>query len=343
MSGPAGSTAGAGLQRLLLVLPLAARGDGVRVEEVAGELGVEARRVLQDLKEVESRTYYLPAGLGDQIQLTLSRNHLSVWTTGEFRRPVRLTPREALALELALRVGARSEDDSDAGPAAPSTWTAPSFGELRRRLVDAVRSPSDATEDPDVALGSAEAGDDPLHAQLRRAIHRKKELRVVYRSPGREPGPRRVAPLRLVHAEGHWYLLGRDRDQDSPRAYRLDRMIEVQETGAEFTPSDEDEEEVERFIRDGRIHDGGAGGAEPFEAVVDYAPAIARWIREHEWERTEELEDGGLRVRHQVLDPEWLLRHVLSYGPDARLVDPPWMRKRLLDVVRPMATGGRPD
>ncbi len=319
-------TAEAILQRLLVVLPEAARKEGgAPIDPLADQLGVEPRRVLRDLKELEARSYYLPAGLGDQIQLTLTRKRLGVWTTGEFRRPVRLTPREALALELGLRVVARSAPDEDRS----------TFDELRERVVLALRSPAaEEVEDPAVALGGAEATDDPLHARIEAAVRERKELRIVYRPPGRDPSPRRVGPLFMAHAEGRWYLLARDREGGGLRAFRVDRVLAVEETGARFRPEEGDAEEVERFFRDGRVYDrGGANAPESFDAVVRYSPRIARWIREREWEEVGETEDGGLSVRHRIVDPEWLLRHVLSYGGEASIVEPQWMREQMVKVV----------
>lgn len=328
-----------GLERLLLALPLAAREGGADIEDLAGELGVEPRRVLEDLKEVESRSYYLPAGLGDQIQLTVTPERLDVWTTGEFQRPVRLNPREALALELALRVRARPT----AAGEEPGEEGEVSFDALRERVVEALRTPAaEEGEAPEVALGGAEAGSDPLRETVQRAVHEGRALELLYRPPGREAEEREVGPILLAHAEGRWYLLARDLAAGGQRAYRMDRVVEARESGEEFVAEAEDEEAVERFFQDGRIHDAsGPDAPEPFEAAVVYSPGIARWIREHGWENAEELPDGGLRVRHRVLDPEWLLRHVLSYGPDAEILEPEWMRERLVSVVEGMTgTGG---
>lgn len=339
MSGMERTTARAGLERLLLALPLAAREDGVDVDELARHLDTEPQRVLRDLKEVESRNDYLPAGLGDQIQITVAPHRLNVWTTGEFQRPVRLTPREALALELALRVRVGAGSQDDAGGSSPT------FRKLRTKLVEALRSPpSEEAEDPQVALGGAEAGHDSLRERIQEAADRHLQVHLTYRPPGRDARRRRVAPLLLVHAEGRWYLLGRDLDREGFRAFRLDRVVDAEVTEERFTPSAEDDQAMEAFLQDGRVQDGGReDDAEAFEAVVDYAPSIARWIREHGWENTEELPDGGLRVRHQLLDPEWLLRHVLWYGPDAHVLEPDWMRARIVEAIRPLSAASHSD
>ena len=47
------------LERILHVLPLAARPDGASLDELAAELGVPASRLLDDLEEVTARAYYV--------------------------------------------------------------------------------------------------------------------------------------------------------------------------------------------------------------------------------------------------------------------------------------------
>ena len=319
-------TAEAILLRLLVVLPEAARtGEGVRLDPLAEELGVEPKRILADLEELESRSYYLPPGLGDQFQLIVTRDRLTVWTTGEFQRPVRLTPREALALELGLRVvatAAREEDRSE-------------FEELRERIVFQLRTPEPGNEeDPEVVLAGVETGEDHLQLLIERAVRDRRQLRILYRRPGQDPSGRVIAPLLMVHAEGKWYLLARDLDLQAVRAFRLDRILQVEATGASFEPEVGDEAELERFLRDGRVHDGGGGVSgndegKPFEAVVRYSEAIARWARERGWEEVEEEAGGALRARHRVTDPEWLIRHVLHYAGEARVVEPEWLRRRI--------------
>jgi predicted DNA-binding transcriptional regulator YafY len=323
---PNPNTAEAILQRLLVVLPLAAREGGSGIDPLARALGVDGRRLFRDLQELEGRSYYLPAGLGDQIQLSLTREHLEVWTTGEFQRPVRLTPREALALELGLRTVARSGEEGDRT----------AFEALRERTVTALRTPTpDDAEDPAIALGSAEAGEDHLRSRIEDAVRNGRILRIRYHPPGKAESVRSVAPLVLAHAEGHWYLLARDIERDGARAFRLDRMSEAEPSHTRFAPDPRDGEVVDRFLRDGRVHDGGGPDApEPFDAVVHYSSSIARWIRERGWPETEVQDDGSIRVRHRVVDPEWLWRQVLSYGGAAWIVEPAWARERLVERLR---------
>ncbi|HJR52122.1 MAG TPA: protein pafC, partial [Gemmatimonadota bacterium] len=94
------------LERVLHLLPLAARPDGASLAALAAELGVPETRLLKDIGEVTARADYLEPPV--DIDILVEKDRITVWTTGEFRRPVRLSPREALALTLGLRLLAES-------------------------------------------------------------------------------------------------------------------------------------------------------------------------------------------------------------------------------------------
>ena len=101
------------LERVLHVLPIAACPDGASLAALAGELGVPEARLLRDIGEVTARADYLEPPV--DIDILVEKDRITVWTTGEFRRPVKLAPREALH-ELGVRLetgvfGARMEVD----------------------------------------------------------------------------------------------------------------------------------------------------------------------------------------------------------------------------------------
>ncbi|MGH7483035.1 MAG: hypothetical protein ACRELV_12845, partial [Longimicrobiales bacterium] len=97
------TTAADRLQRILHLLPLAARPGGAALDELSAALDVPARELLRDVETVTTRAYYHPAGSGDDIQIGVTGDRLTVWTAGEFGRPPKLTDRETVALALGLR------------------------------------------------------------------------------------------------------------------------------------------------------------------------------------------------------------------------------------------------
>ena len=91
-------------------------------------------------------------------------------------------------------------------------------------------------------------------------------------------------------------------------------------------PSDFDPTE---YVSDGRVF---RSDAEE-DVLVRYSPRVAPWVREHG--PIEELDGGSVSVRFTTADPRWVVRHVLLYGPEAEVVEPPAVReaiKRFVDL-----------
>src|SRR5688572_905887 len=90
------------LERILYVLPMAARGNGASFEELAHALNCDVATIIHDIEEATSRVYYHPAGTVDPFEIMIEAGRVRVHAPSDFKRPVRLSDREALALGLGL-------------------------------------------------------------------------------------------------------------------------------------------------------------------------------------------------------------------------------------------------
>lgn len=338
------------LERVLYVLPAAARGDGARLEELAEELDVRRRRVLRDLEEVTARAFYHRSGGADRLQIAVDEERVSVWTAGEFERPVKFSPGEVMALHMALR--ARAAAEADGSPEAAAELAR----ELERDL--AVSAP----DRPGALAVEGEGRDEPagdVRSVLFRAAREGRCCRVRYLSSGaREPYRRVLAPFTMVYSDGTWYALaargddvggsggssgddagsggGRGRQgtgsEPEVRVYRADRVLEARLTDRAF--------EVPDGFDPGDYLTGRVPyrADDPQEVTVRYSPRIAPWIREKG--PVEEHDDGSVTVTHPVSDPDWLVRHVLRYGPEAEVLEPAEMRRRVAGAARRIAEAG---
>lgn len=303
--GTGGTTADAQLQRILQMLPLASREGGASFDELAAALGVSREQVERDLEEVTAREYYQRAGSGLDIGIGVARDRVSAWTGGEhFGRPARLNLREAAALHLGLLLLAGERGDAGLAERAR---------ELEARLAWAV--PDDV--ESRVVVTDAGAGD-ALRAALVEAAKTRRTVRLSYLKPDApEPESREVDPYQVVYAGGSWYLIGHCHARGAPRTFRVDRVVEAETTDAAFErPADFD---VADYVRDGHVHSGDGG----VEVAVRYAARVARWLEG----RGEAAADGSVVVRHRVTDPGWVVRHVLQYGADAEVLEPPAVRE----------------
>lgn len=315
-------TAEAQLERLLWLIPAASGEEGSSLEELAAAMQSTVDDVMRDIEALTARAYYQRAGDGDDLQVLLDDDRLRIWTGGELRRPARLTVREALALGIGLRASALKHKGSRPGRML----------NLARRLEQELAGVdvSELDRVHEVDLGADPAG---VRSQIEQATREHRVVEIDYlKAVASAPERRRVKPYALVHAEGAWYVIGEgatggDADdwRSRVRAFRVDRILDVLLRSETFeVPADFDVEEHLTGARVYRPH----AGIEETEVEVRYAPTVARWIRERlaedpAWaERTRDRRDGSLDVTHRVADLDWLVGHVLQYGPDAEVLSP---------------------
>lgn len=310
------ATAEAQLERILYILPAASGDEGRPLRELAAELGTTPEQVVADVTAVLAREYYHPAGSVVDLGILVDEERVWVRTGRKFDRPVRLTPREALALGLGVRVLA-----AEARPERR-----PGLLELAARLeAELAAAPVEAPA-PSFALDPGDGAGDGLRAFLQESVAARRPVAIEYLKPGgAAPETRLIQPYVLVAAGGAWYVLGWCTAREDVRAFRLDRILSARESGGTYeVPADFD---PAAYIAGGRVY----RADEDVEVAVRYSPRIARWIVEQG--PAEPLDDGGVLVRYRVADPEWLVRHVLQHGADAEVVGPAEVRRMVAEAA----------
>ncbi len=311
------ATASEQLARLLHIIPAAARVDGCDLGELAVALDTPVQQVLRDLEEVTTRAYYHPAGGSENLQILVEGDRVRIFTTGEFRRPLRLAPLEALALALGFRIVAGREESG----------ARLMLLEAAARIEASVATDSAADLIGRFAVDAREQGHAEMHDIVRLAAADRRQCRIEYVRPG-EPGvePRTIHPYAIVKAEAGWYVLAHCSLRADIRVFRLDRVLsatvldETFDVPAGFDPR-------EWVTSDGRVY----RALEEVEVAVRYSSAIAPWIREHG--PVEELDDGGVVVRYRVADADWVVRHVLRHGAEAEILEPASLREAIVGLL----------
>jgi proteasome accessory factor C len=347
---PAGSgsrrsaTAEAQLERILYILAAAARHGGAALDELADALGVSPATILRDLEEATARVYHHPAGSTESFSITLERRRVRVRAPAEFQRPVRLNAAETLSLGLGLRALAAEAEPGrraailalasrlEAELAVPDTAPVTAPADVR-----VLYSPVPEVAEPEVEYDAAPVvlafDDDGFRSVVADAIDVHRICTMWYLKPGgTQPEQRRIAPYRLVYADGTWYVAAHDMDRDDLRFFRMDRVLDAAVTEHAAPP---EPAELSALLLT----------AAPFiagndvEVEVRYSPRIARWLQE----RTPcvAADDGSVVVRHRVADARWLVRHVLQYGGDAVVVEPAEARRWVAQAASRMAAAGR--
>jgi proteasome accessory factor C len=312
------------LARILAILPRAARAGGMPLSELAQELGLSERQVVADLEEVYTREYYHPAGSLHDVTVMIESDEVEVFTTREFRRPPRLSPREMLALGLGLRVLAAESPEGER----------PSMLGLAERLESGVigAGPERLLERIAVSPGDQSAAG--VRSTLVTAARERRRCSINYLKPGAPaPEPRTIDPYALIAAGGHWYLIAWCHGSADTRVFRADRLVAVEVLPERFVLPEAFDPAA--YIQEGRVYRAGEETQE-IETTVRYSPRIARWIEEHG--PVERQADGSVVVRHRVADSHWLVRHVLEHGTDAEVLAPPEMRRRVREAVEGILT-----
>jgi predicted DNA-binding transcriptional regulator YafY len=317
------------LERLLYVLPRAARPEGGHIGELARALDVAPAEILADIEEATTRVFYHPGGMTDAFNFTVEGDVVRLHGR-EFNRPARLTVAEAMALGLGLRVLAAEADverrnellalahQLEAELVTPEILMQPM---LRDR--DAIReevgyATVSAPSEVEVALG-----EDDFRGDIAAAVQTRVFCDVVYlKAGGSSPAELRMAPVRLIYARGHWYVRAFEDESKAIRNYRLDRILELS-----LTDEHHDYADVSTAAP-GFASDGG------LPVQVRYSTEVARWVAERENAQCEP--DGTLVMTYDVVDMNWLVRHVLQYGGEA-VVETPEARAAVAKAVEDIA------
>jgi predicted DNA-binding transcriptional regulator YafY len=311
-------TAAAQLRRVLDLIPRLADGEEHPIAEVAKAAGTNPADVLRDLESVSER-FDVPGGFVEGVNIFVDDGNVCV-NAMQFHRPMRLTMPELCALELGLTMLRRERTPAEQAPVDRA---------LERLRGTISRVPADDRHEGIRHAELSVAGAAEHLAALRSAVAGNRRIVLRYRSGGAtESTTRTIDPHSLVFAEQMWYVVA-STGETALRIFRLDRVEGVKVLDETF---ERDASAGLRVQEAGRAFVSGTSR----RMTVRYSPRIARWVAERE--RAELAPDGSLTMEHPVADESWAVRHVLQYGPDAKVLAPQEMRDLVESRLRGMAT-----
>ena len=293
-------TAGERLGRLLAVVPWIAAHDGPTVAEVCDRFDITEKDLTADLNLLFLCGVY-PFTPDVLIDVTIAGGRVWITMADYFRRPLRLTSREALALVAVGRFYLRMPG-----------------GDANTRLASALAKIAGALglggdEAVEIDLDATPAG---LLACLRDAVESRSKVDLTYYSFGRDATTRRVVhPWKVLNVAGHWYLSAWCETARAERMFRLDRILEAGATAETFgvpAPS------PPRPVTPGVVYNPAVTDA---SWVVELAPD-ARWVAElYPNEEVEDLGEGRLRVRLRAAEKAWMERLLLRAGGSVAVIE----------------------
>jgi predicted DNA-binding transcriptional regulator YafY len=302
------------LRRLLLVVPLARKRPGIKLEELAKELHIEPEELREDI-ELLGYVGRPPFSPDDLIDISVDeRGRVRVALDQSFERPPQLLPLEALALAAACEEVAPADPAVREALAKLTSKLTPAardlYAQLAKRLMSAAPLPREAAD----AL-----------AALRRAAEQRRELELRYDSPAK--------PMRLFHPQGvvdHagiWYAIGHDATRGAERTFRVDRILEVRETGNTF--ADLGPLDPSRFQRERLFFP--SGKEQP--VVLRFSAGAAPWALFRYGSRARALPDGRAEVWIDSEGSAYAVSLALSFAGEAEIAFPLEARAALRETA----------
>jgi proteasome accessory factor C len=298
------------LGRLLNLVPYLLARPGVRLSEAAADLGVSDRQLREDLELLW--VCGLPGyGPGDLIDMAIDGDQVTITYDAGIDRPLRLTPDEALALVIALRMLAETPGVADRAAVERALAKIESVAGALAGAPVAVRLPGNA---------------DRL-ATIRGVVERRRALHITYYAATRDETTERVVdPMRVLVAEGHAYLEAWCRRAGAVRLFRVDRIDAMTELDEPSAPPPQ--------ARPTDLTDGVFLPTTDQPLITLRVGRGGRWITEYyPCEKVVEESAEHWLVALRAADLSWARRLVLGLGPAVTVVAP----DELVEAVRDQA------
>ncbi|HXP54651.1 MAG TPA: WYL domain-containing protein [Streptosporangiaceae bacterium] len=244
-----------------------------------------------------------------------------------------LEPDEAAVLGLAARVWHNAEL---AGAAAGALL------KLRAAGIDTDEAGPDTRQGIEPRVHTTE----PAFGPLWEAVRDRRPVTFTYRAAGRsEPKSRELEPWGVVNQHGRWYVAGRDRDRDAPRAFRLSRIAgPVRFSGPPGTVTVPPGIDVRELVRTGD-----PGPARENTAVLRVRPGagfgLRRYATSTEATSTDAtgteitVPDGWDTVTVPFSEPGFFADQVASFGADVVVLEPPDLRDAVIRRLKGVLAG----
>ncbi|GAA2197129.1 WYL domain-containing protein [Sinomonas flava] len=289
------------LERLMDLVPFLLGGP-VTVEDIAERFGMTQRQVTQALDLLQEAGPIDSAGFQSYIEILVEDGVVTVANADELARPRRLSPGEAVALQLGLKALL---------PLAGREAT-----DALLRLADRVGAVAVAGGQglPQVDVRSEPQRNAELIPLLSSAARAGATLLLRYINPTKdEVTERRINPLGLFSDGDRWYVNSYCHRAQARRVFRVDRIESVEPAESLPLPEGFEPGTGSVFMR----------GPDDVEVTIRLAPQ-ARWVESsYETEDGRDLVDGSRRVRLHVADLAWLPAFLAPFGGAAALEGPP--------------------
>jgi predicted DNA-binding transcriptional regulator YafY len=166
---------------------------------------------------------------------------------------------------------------------------------------------------------------------LNKAVLGRRVLHMRYRNGQTgEESSRDLDPYHVWYQRGGLYVIGFDHHRAEIRTFAVDRILDLEATGADFQ------------VREGFDFDAWTSAnfgvvIEPASRVrVRFARERATQVRERSWHASQQIEeraDGGVDLTMEVGGSSELTDWILSFGPGAEVLEPAALRVQVSQAL----------
>jgi len=164
-------------------------------------------------------------------------------------------------------------------------------------------------------------------------VNESRVTRLLYHPLRSEtPEEYELQPLGLIWHRSTLYLVAASADRPEPRHFKVDRIRDVTLLAGSFErPADFD---LQRHLE----HSLGVyqTTAPLTEVRIRFSPDVARYVTEHRWHHSQQVEshpDGSVIVRLQLTDLTEVKSWIMSFGSSAEALAPPELVNTIRDEI----------
>jgi len=309
------------IHRLLNIISILQSGRFINTGELAQECQVSRRTVFRDIEKLRQS--------GLRIAFDEKKQGYQ-FEDSQFLLPADLTTEEVLALiTLCQDLADKKTGLHYLEPARTAAFKLASV--LPRKIRKYI---GDVIDFRHIRIGPQAnlEGTDKLFGQISRAMESHHSLQIQYGSFMEEGVlSTQLNPYCFFFSRRSWYVIGFSHLHSEVRTFHMKRFHQIEvllETTYEIP---------NRFSLDSYLGNAWHMIREkdhPYHVVIRFAPLVARNVAEVQWHKTQRLEfleDGSLCFHVDVEGLNEILWWILGYGKQAEVLEPPELRKLILE------------
>jgi predicted DNA-binding transcriptional regulator YafY len=284
--------------------------------ELAARLEVSLRTLRRDVDRLRELGYPVEAQRGVDGGYQLA--------PGASLPPLVLDDEEAVALAVGLMAAAQS---SVAGTAESSMRALAKVVQVMpsrlRRQAEAMQ----AMIEPTPGHGIETSVDPQALTSIAQACRDSERVQFDYTAATGAQQRRHLEPHRMVSLGRRWYLVGYDLERHDWRTFRLDRLRDLERTGARFAPRTLPAADAATFVRQGLTQ---VPSAYTVEALI-HTDAESVRDRVGRWASVEDAGDGTCLMRMSTDSFDWPAMVLGNLGAEFSVLGPPELTEYLAE------------